>query len=235
MKIYALGDLHLGFESNKPMDRFGDQWINHSQQIEYNWRRKITSEDYILIPGDLSWAMRFEEARADLDWLDSLPGKKICIKGNHDYWWDRPKKLNEAYKDIVFLQNTAYFIEEIAICGTRGWTCPNPLLFTEEDARLYEREVRRLELSLKAAKGASEIWVMLHYPPTHANEHTSPLVKLLSQYPVTKVVYGHLHDELSWQQSLMGVYNGISYELVSADYLKFDPLYLGERSDGVAR
>lgn len=228
MKLYAIGDLHLGFQTNKPMDIFGHRWINHSQHIEQHWREKITPEDVVLIPGDLSWAMRLEEAKTDLDWLETLPGKKICIKGNHDYWWDRPKKLNERYKSIVFLQNTAYFIGKRAICGTRGWICPNPVSFSQEDARLYERELMRLELSLKAAKKAEEIWVMLHYPPTNAQEYTSPLIKLLSDYPVTKVIYGHLHDEASWEQSLIGMYDGISYELVSADYLNFDPLYLGE-------
>lgn len=228
MKIFALGDLHLGFQMDKPMNVFGDKWKDHSQRIEMNWKKEISEEDWVLIPGDLSWAMRLEEAKADLDWLEALPGKKICIRGNHDYWWDRPKKLNDSYKSIVFLQNTAYFIDRIAICGTRGWTCPNPTLFTEEDARLYERELMRLELSLKAAKEASEIWVMLHYPPTNAQEYTSPLIELLADYPVTKVIYGHLHDELSWQQSLIGTYNGIAYELVSADYLQFNPLYLGE-------
>lgn len=228
MNIYALGDLHLGFEANKPMEIFGDQWHNHSLSIERNWKKKITAEDYILIPGDLSWAMRLEEAKADLNWLEALPGKKICIKGNHDYWWDRPKKLNNSYQTIVFLQNAAYFINDIAICGTRGWISPNPISFTEEDKRLYERELMRLELSLEAAKKANEIWVMLHYPPTNAQEITSPLIRLLSNYPVTRVIYGHLHDEISWQQSLIGIHDGINYQLVSADYLKFDPLYLGE-------
>ena len=228
MKIFAIGDLHLSFSANKPMNIFGAGWENHYKRIEKNWRKNISYEDVVLIPGDISWAMRFQQAQVDLDWLEALPGRKICIKGNHDYWWDRPKKLNEYYKQIVFLQNTAYRIGEVAICGTRGWISPNTSSFTEEDSRIYERELMRLDLSLKAAKEAKEIWVMLHYPPTTQQEHTSSLIEKLTGYPVTKVIYGHLHDEISWGQSLRGVYDGITYELVSADYLQFDPLYLGE-------
>lgn len=228
MKIFAIGDLHLSFSANKPMNIFGAGWENHYKRIEKNWRKNISYEDVVLIPGDISWAMRFQQAQVDLDWLEALPGKKICIKGNHDYWWDRPKKLNEYYKQIVFLQNTAYRIGEVAICGTRGWISPNTSSFTEEDSRIYERELMRLGLSLKAAKEAKEIWVMLHYPPTTQQENTSSLIEKLTGYPVTKVIYGHLHDEISWGQSLRGVYDGITYELVSADYLQFDPLYLGE-------
>lgn len=102
MKIFAIGDLHLSFNANKPMNIFGAGWENHYKRIEKNWRKNISYEDVVLIPGDISWAMRFQQAQVDLDWLEALPGKKICIKGNHDYWWDRPKKLNEYYKQIVF-------------------------------------------------------------------------------------------------------------------------------------
>ncbi len=228
MKVFAISDLHLDFAAQKPMDVFNDKWKNHSAQIEMNWRSEIRDEDMILIPGDISWAMRFEQAKMDLDWLERLPGTKICIRGNHDYWWSRPQKLNAYYKHILFLQNTAYFIGDLAICGTRGWNSPNNISFTQEDERLYERELHRLQLSLNNAKDAKEIWIMLHYPPTAMKEKESSLIQLLRAYPVTKVIYGHLHDELSWSQSLIGEYNKITYELVAADYLGFKPLYIGE-------
>lgn len=228
MKIFAIGDLHLSHYTDKPMDLFGLHWQNHVQQIKASWETHITHEDVILILGDISWAMRLTEAKQDLDWLDGLPGKKICIRGNHDYWWDRPKKLEKTYPNMVFLQNTAYTVGNITICGARGWICPNSTYFTIEDERLFNRELIRLKLSLDEAikQGATEIWVMLHYPPTFGEEKVSPLTKLLRKYPVTRVIYGHLHDELSWNLAIQGNYDGILYQLASADYLHFNPLLL---------
>lgn len=228
MKIYAIGDLHLSHSLSKPMDVFGVHWEGHVQQIKTNWQKHIKEEDVVLVLGDISWATRLEEAKVDLDWLSQLPGKKICIRGNHDYWWDRPKKLAEAYPQIVFLQNNAFSIGEITLCGIRGWTCPNTSFFTDEDARLFNRELTRLKLSLEAAvkQGAQEIWVMLHYPPTYGKERTSPLTQLLKAYPVTRVIYGHLHDTASWEIAIQGEYEGILYELAAADYLHFNPLLL---------
>lgn len=228
MNIYAIGDLHLSHISSKPMEVFGEHWKDHVSQIRHHWEAHIKNDDIVLILGDISWAMRLDEAKIDLDWLDSLPGKKICIRGNHDYWWDRPKKLQCTYPNIVFLQNTAYSIGEITLCGVRGWNCPNLNLFTEEDERLFNRELIRLKLSLDAAvkQGAREIWVMIHYPPTYGSERVSPVTQLLKKYPVTRVIYGHLHDEASWRLSIQGQYDGILYQLVSADYLHFNPLIL---------
>lgn len=232
MKIFAIADLHLGFSVQKPMAIFGAHWENHWDKIKAYWESHISEEDTILIPGDISWAMRLHEAQDDLKWLEALPGKKVCIRGNHDYWWDRPTKLNNAYHNITFLQSTAYFIEDLAICGTRGWEC-HPKEEADEEAermRMVEREVSRLKLSLDAAKkaGASKIWVMLHYPPTAGNIASSPFTELMKQYPVTRVIYGHLHDEASWQMGLQGEHEGINYQLVSADYLAFRPLMIEE-------
>lgn len=228
MKIFAIGDLHLSHNTEKPMDIFGAHWQNHIQKIKMNWEAHITHEDVVLVLGDISWAMRLIEAKQDLDWLDHLPGKKICIRGNHDYWWDRPKKLEQAYPNMFFLQNTAYTLGHITLCGTRGWICPNTTHFTLEDERLFNRELQRLTLSLDTAmkQGATEIWVMLHYPPTFGEEKASPLTSLLEKYPVTRVIYGHLHDELSWNLAIQGSYNGILYQLAAADYLQFSPLLL---------
>ena len=229
MKIYAISDLHFaGGTNNKSMDIFGPKWFNHITVIQENWKAVVTEEDYVLIPGDISWAMRLSEAEEDLDCIEDLPGKKICIRGNHDYWWDRPGKLNDKYKRIYFLQNTAYNIGDISICGTRGWISPNEEKWTLEDERLYQRELQRLKLSLEAAKGAKEIWVMLHYPPTYHKELVSPLIALLKEYPVTKVIYGHLHDEGSWECALKGEFEKISYILVSADYIDFKPIEIAK-------
>lgn len=231
MKLFAIGDLHLGFSVEKTMELFGEKWINHAEKIEKEWLKVVSKNDVVLIPGDISWAMRLDEAHSDLLFLEKLPGQKVCIRGNHDYWWDRPGKLNKAYMNLYFLQNKAYLIDHLAICGTRGWTTPNPNSFTEEDQRLLERELKRLRLSLEDGmrQGAKEIWVLLHYPPTYNQVLESPIITLLKQYPVTRVIYGHLHDELSWEMNLQGDIENINYKLVSADYLEFKPLYLEDR------
>lgn len=231
MKIFAIGDLHLSSHTAKPMDIFGPKWRDHEAQIQANWRANVGEEDYVLIPGDISWAMRLAEAESDLNILENLPGQKICIRGNHDYWWDRPGKLNSKYQSLYFLQNTAYLIGDLAICGTRGWLSPNEVKWDEEDERLYHRELERLKLSLEAAKKAKhvkEIWVMLHYPPTYNKDVTSPLLALLAQYEVKRVIYGHLHDETSWKDALQGTYKDITYTLVSADYIGFKPVEIAQ-------
>lgn len=227
MKVYAIGDLHFSGGANKPMDVFGTHWTEHMARIKENWEAIVQEEDYVLIPGDISWAMRLKDAEEDLACIEALPGKKICIRGNHDYWWDRPGKLNKKYEKTYFLQNTAYPIGDICICGTRGWISPN-MEWTEEDARLYARELERLKLSLEAAQDAKEIWVMLHYPPTNHKDQVSPLMELLKHYPVTKVIYGHLHDEISWETALKGEICGIMYHLVAADYIRFEPVQIAE-------
>lgn len=233
MKVFAIGDLHLSSNTHKPMDIFGENWLDHENQIKANWQACVAEEDYVLIPGDISWAMRLAQAESDLNILESLPGKKICIRGNHDYWWDRPGKLNQQYQSIYFLQNTACFIGEIAICGTKGWLSPNTVKWNAEDERLYQRELERLRLSLNAAKAAKdmkEIWVMLHYPPTYNKSVESPLLDILEEYGVSQVIYGHLHDESSWQEALQGTYKNITYTLVSADYINFKPAEIAQIS-----
>lgn len=230
MKIFAIGDLHLSFASDKPMDVFGSHWQEHAKRLAAHWQEKITEADCILIPGDISWALRLKEADADLRWLNDLPGKKICIRGNHDYWWDRPNKLNKAYDKITFLQNTAIMMGHLAICGTRGWECVSMQTVDQEatQERMIQREWMRLKLSLDAAmqQGAEEIWVMLHYPPAFIGETGSPFIDLMKKYPVTKVIYGHLHDEGSWQTALKGKVDGMHYYLVAADYLAFEPQWI---------
>lgn len=225
MAIYAIGDLHLSGNVDKPMDIFGDNWQDHGAQIVSNWKKKVTQEDIVLIPGDISWAMTLEEALVDLELIHQLPGQKILIKGNHDYWWQSITQLNNLYDNMYFLQNTSYRIGNYAICGSRGWGCPGDKGMDEHHTKVYNREAQRLELSLKHAmkSGCTKIIVMMHYPPTNDKKERSAFTELFEKYPVAKVVYGHLHGEESFNYSLRGNHNKIDYTLVSADAIGFNP------------
>ncbi len=234
MKIFAIADLHLSFDKSveKPMDIYGGQWVNHTERLKENWISAITSEDLVLIPGDISWALKRDEAIADLEWIHGLPGKKIFIKGNHDLWWTGVGKLNKLYADMFFLQNDFYSVGEIAICGSRGWVCPGSDEFTVHDNKIYEREALRLEFSLDAARksGYERIIGMLHYPPTNDRMHNSKFTELFTKYGVEKVVYGHLHGKDGFKNGLKGVFNGVEYKLVSLDYLQCNPAEIVEAS-----
>lgn len=224
MALYGIADLHLSFHSPKPMDIFGNHWFQHHEKIRENWIRKVRTEDTVLIAGDISWAMKLEEALIDLQWIEELPGKKIIIKGNHDYWWAGISKLNQLYPSMDFLQNSYFGYEEYAICGTRGWTCPNENRFTEKDEKIYLREGQRLRNSLEqAAKSKyTKKLVMLHYPPTNDELQPSIFTGLCEEYGVEKVVYGHLHGAEAYGSGLLGDYNNVDYQLISCDYLNFD-------------
>ena len=224
MAIYAISDLHLAFSSDKPMDIFGEKWVQHDEKIKNNWIEKVTEDDLILIAGDISWAMNPSESKEDLDWIDKLPGKKIISKGNHDYWWGSITKLNKLYENTKFLQNNFYVYEDYAICGTRGWVCPGSDKFTSKDEKIYLRELVRLRLSLDAAKGAGyqKFIVMLHYPPTNEKFEESEVQKILKEYNVEKVIYGHLHG-VALSRVLNGNIDGVEYILTSADFINFSP------------
>ena len=230
MKVYAIGDLHLGFMENKTMDVFGDRWKEHAKRLQEAWRDQITEDDLVILCGDLSWAMRLEQARPDLAYIHDLPGKKVCIKGNHDFWWEKIGVLNKLYTDLYFIQNTAYLSGDLAICGARGWALSDNM--EEQDKKIYLREHERLKLSLKDAvlKGAKEIIVALHYPPTNERREPSLFTELIQDYPVSHVVYGHLHDEKAWSVSLQGRYKQADYHLVAADYINFKPKYILEKN-----
>lgn len=223
--IYAIGDLHLSLSVDKPMDVFGDQWTNYMTRIKEAWLKTVTDEDTVLLPGDICWAISLEEAKIDLGWIDELPGKKIITRGNHDYWWETLTKMNPLFDSITFLHNTYTVIDDIAVCGSRGWISPNDASFTEKDEKIYKRECSRLKLSLDKAvhDGYKRILVMLHYPPTNDKKEKSPIQELLESYPVEVVVYGHLHTKYCWHLSLQGNVNGIEYHMVSSDFLNFQP------------
>ena len=233
MKIFAIGDLHLSLDEKvqKPMDVFGGEWVDHAHRLKKNWLEKVSADDAVIICGDISWGLRLEEAEADFNWLRQLPGRKFIFKGNHDLWWQSAGKLNRLYGDenMIFVQNTAGIIdtgeERVALCGSRGWICPGDPDFTEEDEKIYSRELQRLAMSLEDGKrmNPDRILGVLHYPPTNDKMQSSGFTELMSSYGVSSCVYGHLHGREAFKHGIKGVFNGVRYELVSLDYLEACP------------
>lgn len=225
MGLYAISDLHLALSGDKPMHVFGEHWYEHHEKIKNNWLEKITKEDTVLIAGDISWSMKMEEGLQDLDWIHELPGRKIFVRGNHDYWWQSISKLNRLYEDMNFIQNNFFAYEDYAVCGTRGWICPGGENFTEHDEKIYSREQIRLKLSLDTAvkAGYNKFIVMIHYPPTNDKFGETELIKIFKEYGVEKVLYGHLHGP-SLKRVMVGEIDGIEYILTSADYIDFNPI-----------
>ncbi|TDT60909.1 metallophosphoesterase [Fonticella tunisiensis] len=223
MALFAISDLHFSLGTNKPMDVFGDRWKEHHIRIMGNWNNKISEEDVVLIAGDISWAMKLDEALPDLEFIHNLNGKKIFIKGNHDYWWGSIKKLNSLYNDMYFIQNTSYGYMDYGICGTRGWV--NIDGQEEHDEKIYKREILRLKMSMDDAlkQGKNKLIVMLHYPPVTKISRSEEFLNLLSTYPVEKVIYGHIHYD-SRDICINGIYNEIQYICTSADIINFDPV-----------
>lgn len=237
MSIFSIADLHLSFSAEKPMDIYGGEWINHTKKLKDNWIQLISDNDTVIIPGDISWALRQKEALQDLEWISELPGKKILIKGNHDLWWASVSKLNNLHDNLFFLQNSFSVSENHAICGTRGWLCPGDDDFTEHDDKIYKRELGRLKLSLEAAFLAGygekngekkqgnigDIIGVIHFPPTNDKFFSSGFTELFEEYGVRKVVYGHLHGKDAYNNGLQGIRNNVEYILTSLDYLKCVP------------
>lgn len=210
------------------MDVFGDNWKAHENQIRDNWVSLVSEDDWVLIPGDISWASKFEEALVDLEWVDALPGHKIMIKGNHDYWWQSLSKMAGKFRTIDFLHNNFHAVGDLAICGTRGWVCPNDSDFDAHDEKIYKREGIRLRLSLDQARkaGYSRFIMMLHYPPTNEKLEPSLFTDIAGEYGVEQVVYGHLHAYGAHDYKLKGERDGVMYHLTSADYIRFSPVEL---------
>ena len=225
MALYTIGDLHLCLGAPKPMDVFGGAWVGYMDKLKEGLRC-ITAEDTTVLCGDLSWALGLEEAQADFAWINEIPGRKIILKGNHDYWWSTANKFYKfceanGFSDQYILNNNCYFYGDWAICGTRGW------FFEEEksgqhDAKVFNRELMRLEASLKAA-GEKEKMVFLHYPPKYRGYECEPILELLHRYGVRRCFYGHLHAD-SHKLAMEGLWDGIEYRLVAADYVDFKPV-----------
>lgn len=223
MKVFAIGDLHLAGGSNKPMDVFGPHWDRHFERISESWCEQVADGDTVLIPGDISWAIRQEQAVEDLMAIGKLPGRKILLRGNHDYWWNSLSKLRAILPENMYaLQNDCIVVENIAFTGSRGWTCPGSSGFAEEDEKLYQRELIRMGMSLeKAPKDLLKI-CMLHFPPFNERRQPSGFTELFEKHGVHTVVYGHLHGR-SCKNAFEGERNGVNYLLCSADHLNFAP------------
>ncbi|MEG0145978.1 MAG: metallophosphoesterase [Clostridia bacterium] len=222
MTIFAVSDLHLS-NGDKPMDVFGPQWVKHFEKIADSWRALVKPGDVVLLPGDLSWAMQLEEAIPHLQMVGELPGRKILIKGNHDYWWGAISRVRRALPTGMYaIQNDALALDGALFAGTRGWLLPSADA-AQDDVRIYERELLRLEMSLVAARKldrAAPLYCMLHYPPCTASQQDTGFTRLLETYQVNTVVYGHLHDQ-SLKYAFSGVRAGIAYHCVSCDGLDF--------------
>lgn len=250
-RIWAIADLHLSFGvPNKKMDIFGEQWLDHAKQIEEHWRALISPEDLVLIPGDISWAMRINDAKPDLDWIGQLPGTKLLLCGNHDYWWESLSKIKAILPPSCHLiQNNSFTWNGVAIGGTRLWDSPEYQFgeytifvdtgkgkkLTESDhsqeaEKIFERELGRLQMSLKSMSREAKVKiVMTHYPPIGGKLGDSRVSRLLEEHGVSICVFGHLHN-LRKDVPLFGEHHGIRYILVAADYIGFKPVKIWESS-----
>lgn len=242
MAIYALGDTHLSFAVNKPMDIFGAHWAGHPARLFANWEATVAPEDYVLIPGDISWGMTLDEALPDLTELDRLPGRKLLIQGNHDYWWESLKQMRALpLPSLSFIQNDAVLLPEgsvfgvegpVAVCGTRGWITPGDRSWgenPEHNQKIYSRELGRLKLSLDAGRkaGARSSLVMLHYPPVAEDHQPTGFSDLLeADGGVLLCVYGHLHGPGAPYRAFSGLHGSVRYLLAACDALDFTPVRL---------
>ncbi len=225
MALYAIGDLHLCLSAPKPMDIFGGAWVGYMDKLKESMSQ-IKPEDTTVLCGDLSWALGLDAAEADFAWINEIPGRKIILKGNHDYWWTTASKFykfcqQHDFSNQFILNNNCYEYDGRAICGTRGW------FYEEErsgqhDTKVFKRELIRLEASLKAA-GDREKLVFLHYPPKYRGYECKEIIELLEKYQVRRCFYGHLHGD-SHKLAMEGIWGGVEYRLVSADYIDFRPV-----------
>lgn len=228
MALFAIGDLHLSLGTDKPMDVFSG-WENYVNRLESSWKHLVAPEDTVLIAGDISWAMKLENCYADFSFINRLPGKKIFLKGNHDYWWCTKTKM-EKYLDanrldtISFLFNNAYQAAGFALCGTRGWFMESE---NKEDEKVLNREVGRLKASAEAArKLGGELIAFLHYPPVYGAQECTEILAVLEHYEIKKCYYGHLHGRNIMRNAVEGLYKGIEFRLISCDRLNFTPLLI---------
>lgn len=223
MKIFAIGDLHLDNTQEKPMNIFGDNWINHEQKIIDSWTKTVSDEDLVLIPGDISWALKLEEAKKDLKTINSLPGKKILIRGNHDYWWATKSKLNSLnLKSLEFLVNDYYIYDKVIICGVRGWDTYD--IDSDIDSKkIYNRELMRFEMSLSITKDINKYKIaMLHFPPFNIDKSPNGFVEIMKKYNIDTCIYGHLHGSEGHKLVREGCIEGINFVCASSDYLNFE-------------
>lgn len=237
MSLFSISDLHLSLASPKPMDVFGRRWADHTERLEKNWRAVVKETDTVVLPGDISWAMKLEEAEADLTFIDSLPGHKLIGKGNHDYWWTTLSKMESALKrwdlhSISFLHNNAYAAEEHIICGSRGWFVDEALhgravTNNADFDKLSARETLRLRASLGAGRAMRDVYgelpylVYLHFPPVFGDTVCRPIIELLHEFGVRRCFYGHLHGNYTLPRR--SFFEDIELTIIAADHLEFVP------------
>ena len=222
MRIFAISDLHLSVNNPKPMNIFGPVWDNYLDAITSDWKEKVSGDDIVLIAGDISWAMYLENAKPDLDFIGALPGKKIILRGNHDYWWKSISSVRDILPQGMYaLQNDALRLGDVVFCGSRGWTVPEGKAQSEADKKIYDREIIRMGLSLddaqKKKQAGDKLVAMIHYPPFNSRFESSPFTELFEKCGVDRVVYGHLHGYSKGEKKICR--NGIDYYLTSCDMI----------------
>ncbi|MCL2392190.1 MAG: metallophosphoesterase [Oscillospiraceae bacterium] len=225
MALYVIGDLHLSLGSEKPMDIFGGSWSDYVEKIKDGFSQ-LEAEDVCVLCGDISWGMSFDESLPDFKFISELPGKKIIIKGNHDYWWSTASKMkaffdNNGIYNIEILNNNCYFYDDVAICGTRGWIAEDDM-DTEHNKKIMARETGRLSASLEAAGDVSEKLCFFHYPPRFRSTVCHDIISVMNEFGVMRCFYGHLHGQ-GHRYALTGAFDGIDYNLISADFVNFKP------------
>ena len=231
MRVLAIADPHLSGAQPKPMDVFGPSWVGHPEAFFDGWRRVVRDGDLVLVAGDISWAMRLEEARVDLEAIAALPGEKVLMRGNHDYWWPSLAKLRRALPPgMHVVQNDAVRIGDVVVGGTRGWICPGSPGFGDQDRRVYERELQRLSLSLAAIarEGGAYRVVMLHFPPTNPRGEPSGFTDLLRSARIDALVFGHVHGDGAVPLPQLP---GTQVAFVAADRVGFVPVVLRDDAD----
>ncbi len=211
MAIFVIGDLHLGFSCDKPMHIFGEHWRDHHEKIKQDWLAKVSTDDLVILAGDTSWASSFKEAAPDLTWIDKLPGQKLLLKGNHDYWWQTLKKMRGVYPTLEYLQNDSYVYGDYVIVGARGWEIG--------DNKIYKRELIRLRLSMESAPSDKEKICILHYPPFDENGERTEVIDIIEEFKVKRVYFGHIHS--NHEAVKQGRYNDCEYALIACDYTDF--------------
>ncbi len=243
MKIWAISDLHLGFSTGKWMDQFGEHWVGHHEKIEASWRERIGPDDLALLPGDFSWAMKAVDVAVEFEWLNSLPGRKVLIKGNHDYWWPGShKKLGEMLPEGIYaIKKRAVVVDGVPIIGVRGgdflpWVAPGEELVPEALEKTFStlrKERRELLQSIDYLAGIYEgdqrPIALFHYPPYRIGSSESVFTRILESRGCSHCLFGHLHTSAEWEKVFKGDSGGVSYRLVSCDYLDFKPVLIDER------
>ncbi|MHB8627726.1 MAG: metallophosphoesterase [Aggregatilineales bacterium] len=229
-QFWAIADTHLSFGKPKDMARFGERWVDHAQRLATAWRASVAADDIVLLPGDLSWADKPTKVIADLEWLTALPGRKVLVRGNHDHWWRNIDEVRKVLEPFGFyaLQGDSCTFDGVLVCGAMGYVAPNDPYY-EKDTRKdrYERELKRLESALQhaaAQRTPDQPWVvMLHYPPFTSDGQPTPFAEAITQAKPTICLYGHLHRAAEWEVAVNGLYEGVDYRLVAADFIQMMP------------